>query len=283
MDDYEIVIAGDGHGAIALVKAFAFTSYGVNILSDDKQVLDYIRPFDRQIYSLNGLVNKYIICSGYTKIIDHCVIDRNTILNIHPSLLPRYRGRHSLAWALLNGEQQVGYTIHLVDREVDTGDILYQYSIQNTGQTVTDIWEDFHKDVISVVRNVVYKYKNKLLLPRPQNELLASYYPKRKWEDCFIKPNFNLEFMKKFLQVMQPPYPSPQFSIGGVDCHALNYHLEKKEVNREVGSILHVDNDNLEIQLFDGSLLASQLRQTSNNAPVYPSAFLKKGDLYFDE
>lgn len=51
-------------------------------------------------------------------------------LNLHPALLPKYRGSGVLLWALMNGEQQIGITIHFMIEKVDAGDIVLQRSLQ---------------------------------------------------------------------------------------------------------------------------------------------------------
>ena len=53
-------------------------------------------------------------------------VPRHGIVNGHPSLLPRYRGPSPVAWAIRNGENEVGFTFHYMDAELDTGNILAQ-------------------------------------------------------------------------------------------------------------------------------------------------------------
>ncbi len=66
-------------------------------------------------------------------------------LNIHDSLLPKYTGFSPLIWALINGEQEVGLTAHLMDEELDAGDIVLQRSTPvGPKDTVTDL---FHRTV----------------------------------------------------------------------------------------------------------------------------------------
>lgn len=69
-----------------------------------------------------------IISSYYRKIFPKELIKVPSlgIVNIHPSLLPYYRGPVPTAWAILNGESEFGITIHKVDAGIDTGDILVQ-------------------------------------------------------------------------------------------------------------------------------------------------------------
>jgi methionyl-tRNA formyltransferase len=56
-------------------------------------------------------------------------IPRLGAFNVHPSLLPDYRGPAPAAWAILNGEQTTGVTIHVVDKGIDTGDVLIQQEV----------------------------------------------------------------------------------------------------------------------------------------------------------
>ena len=67
-------------------------------------------------------------------------------LNIHPSLLPKFRGLHAVKQALDAGEKETGCTVHYVDEDVDTGPIIMQekMAIQN-GDSVDSLHKRIHK------------------------------------------------------------------------------------------------------------------------------------------
>lgn len=65
-------------------------------------------------------------------------------LNVHAGKLPRYRGRNVINWALINGEPEIGITVHAVDAGIDTGDILLQ-------RTLPVAWTDTYGDVLDRV------------------------------------------------------------------------------------------------------------------------------------
>lgn len=74
-----------------------------------------------------------IICSIYYRwIIKQEIIDivKGKIFNLHPSLLPKYRGCSSLTWAMINGEKECGFTYHYVDAGCDTGKIILQKKVR---------------------------------------------------------------------------------------------------------------------------------------------------------
>jgi methionyl-tRNA formyltransferase len=75
---------------------------------------------------LAALGAEAMVVVGYGQIIPQSIIDlpRHGILNVHASLLPRYRGAAPVQWAIVNGETQTGVTIMRIDAGLDTGDML---------------------------------------------------------------------------------------------------------------------------------------------------------------
>jgi methionyl-tRNA formyltransferase len=73
-----------------------------------------------------------LLCIGYPCILKEDILSVPRLLaaNFHASLLPRYRGKHPVFWALRNGERWAGLTVHKMDPGIDTGDILYQVRLR---------------------------------------------------------------------------------------------------------------------------------------------------------
>ena len=71
-----------------------------------------------------------VIAVYYAPILDPCIFTIPPLgtINLHPSLLPAYRGGHPLFWSVYNGDTQAGATIHFIDARTDAGDILYQHA-----------------------------------------------------------------------------------------------------------------------------------------------------------
>ena len=70
-----------------------------------------------------------IIVSSFNQIIPKPIISipKLGVINIHPSLLPKYRGATPTVWALMNGEKETGVTIHFIeDERIDNGNIITQ-------------------------------------------------------------------------------------------------------------------------------------------------------------
>jgi methionyl-tRNA formyltransferase len=80
---------------------------------------------------LKSLAAEIMVVVGYGQIIPQAIIDlpRRGILNVHASLLPKYRGAAPIQWAIANGETQTGVTIMRIDAGLDTGDMLSKGSL----------------------------------------------------------------------------------------------------------------------------------------------------------
>ena len=78
----------------------------------------------------------FIVLAGYMRLIGKSLLDEyeGKIINIHPSLLPKYRGLDAIGQAIQNGEQEIGVTVHYVDAGMDTGKIIAQKKIEQNIQ-----------------------------------------------------------------------------------------------------------------------------------------------------
>jgi methionyl-tRNA formyltransferase len=80
---------------------------------------------------LRQLEAEIMVVVGYGQIIPQSIIDlpKHGILNVHASLLPKYRGAAPIQWAIANGESETGVTIMQIDAGLDTGDMLLKRSV----------------------------------------------------------------------------------------------------------------------------------------------------------
>ncbi len=113
---------------------------------------------------------------------------RGRIVNIHPGLLPGYRGRHPVRWAMVNGESKCGVSIHFMEETIDTGDIVYQQEVEITD--ADDIGTMYTKLAITAsggIDMILQKIIRQEKLERiEQQREEASYFPPRKPSDSLI-------------------------------------------------------------------------------------------------
>ncbi len=125
--------------ALEVAKEFGIETY----IIDYKQYRSR-SEFNKAILEQLKMLNPDLIClAGYMRIIDEDIINNyeNKIINIHPSLLPKYPGLHAIDKAVIAGEQETGVTTHFVDAGMDTGPIIKQAKFSISGLKLDEVYE----------------------------------------------------------------------------------------------------------------------------------------------
>jgi methionyl-tRNA formyltransferase len=100
-------------------------------------------------------------------------------INLHPSLLPKYRGAAPIQWAVINGENSTGLTTFLLKPMVDAGDILIQRAVTiGPDETAGELYERLKIDGADVVCETVDGFESGSLTPRPQDDVVSTPAPK---------------------------------------------------------------------------------------------------------
>ncbi len=141
---------------------------------------------------------------------------RIAALNLHGSLLPKYRGRVPVNWAVLHGERETGATLHLMEAKPDAGDIVAQ-------QAVPILPDDTAREVfdkVTVAAEIALAGVLPSLLrgvvPRRRNALeLGSYFGGRRPEDGRIDWMQPARRVYDLIRAVAPPYPGAFFDVGG--------------------------------------------------------------------
>jgi methionyl-tRNA formyltransferase len=128
-------------------------------------------------------------------------------INIHGSLLPKYRGRTPHVWAIINGEKYAGITSHLIDEGVDTGAIIKQEKIKieehDTGAILLQRYEKIYPNLL--IDSIDFLLNNGV--PSKQNEEHASYFGKREPIMGYIDFYQKSDKIIDFVRAQSNPYP----------------------------------------------------------------------------
>jgi methionyl-tRNA formyltransferase len=94
-----------------------------------------------------------ILSINYLFLLDEEMISKLPLaINIHGSLLPKYRGRTPHVWSIINGETKTGVTAHIIDADCDTGDIVKQIVVpiekDDTGATILEKYEKIYPELL---------------------------------------------------------------------------------------------------------------------------------------
>ena len=142
---------------------------------------------------------------------------RRGALNVHGSLLPKYRGRAPVNWAILMGERETGATLHDMTVKPDAGGIVDQ-------QAVPILPDDTAKEVfdkVTLAAEIVLDRSLPALVagtaPRRVNDLAAgSYFGGRRPEDGRIDWSWPAQRVHDLVRAVAPPYPGAYCDLGGV-------------------------------------------------------------------
>lgn len=127
---------------------------------------------------INQLEPDFIVVIAYGQILKKVILDIPKIacVNVHASLLPKYRGASCLQAPILNGDKETGISIMLMDEGLDTGDILRQEKIELSG---TENLEFLHDNLsvlgASVLADTLDSFAQGKIKPQKQDESLSSY------------------------------------------------------------------------------------------------------------
>jgi methionyl-tRNA formyltransferase len=135
-------------------------------------------------------------------------IPKKLAVNIHGSLLPKYRGRTPHVWSIINNESEAGITAHVMDNGCDTGDIIEQIVVpimeNDTGYSLLLKYKALYGELVALV---LHKIKSNTVSFRKQENTKSTYFPKRTPDDGLIDWSWQKERIRNWVQAQAFPYP----------------------------------------------------------------------------
>jgi methionyl-tRNA formyltransferase len=126
-------------------------------------------------------------------------------MNLHGSLLPKYRGAAPINWAIINGEKESGVTTFLLQHEIDTGDILFQSKTTiGEDELVGEVYERLMHIGAELVLKSVKALENGEVVAVPQSNEASCPAPKIFHETCRINFNQSAEKVHNFIRGLSP-------------------------------------------------------------------------------
>lgn len=171
--------------------------------------------FEDNINKLKSYSPDLIIVVAYGLILPQAVIDIPNIdcINIHTSLLPRWRGAAPIQRAILAGDKTTGVTIQKIDIGLDTGDIIESCSCEinnkETTESLTTKLNDISKELLSLVLN---KYLESKVKYTKQDDSKATYAAKLDKTEALIDFNNSADFIDRQIRALNP-WPSAKAQL----------------------------------------------------------------------
>ena len=186
-------------------------SHGIPVFQPDTLKNSEI---EAQIKALNPDV---IVVVAYGKILPESILNipKYGCVNGHASLLPKYRGASPIQWCIVCGENETGITTMLMDKGMDTGDILEQTHIKiGPEETAEELFERLSDISASLMVSTLAKLEKGEITPTKQNEADATYAPIIKKEMALLDFNKTAEEIHNAVRGYYS-WPCAHFFMGG--------------------------------------------------------------------
>jgi methionyl-tRNA formyltransferase len=141
---------------------------------------------------------------------------RRAALNLHPSLLPAYRGRAPINWVLVRGEERTGVTLHHMIERADAGDIVGQRAIAIAPrETALSLYRKMEEEGVRLLADLLPRVAAGTAPRTPQDESRASTFGRRRPEDGRIDWSWPAARIDCLVRAVAPPWPGAFGEVEG--------------------------------------------------------------------
>ncbi len=212
--------------------------------------------------ALRNLQPDIMVVVAYGQIIPKSVlsIPKYGAVNVHASLLPKYRGAAPIAWAILNGEKVTGVTTMLLDEGMDTGDILLQTEVPiGDGETCETLHDRLASSGAQLLLETLEKTKTGDIHPIPQDHSKATYAPLLKKEDGHIDWKKEAREIDRQIRAFNP-WPGAFTKWGDQLLKIYQGEIRKRAPVGKAGTVIWVGSDFIEVETGKDSYLIKEIQ-----------------------
>ena len=212
--------------------------------------------------SIKNIEFDVMIVSAYGKILPNWLLDKALIMpvNIHYSLLPKYRGASPIQSSILNGDKETGITFMKMSQNMDEGDIIEKFSILihdswNKTDLENALSDKSIEKIIEVLNNI---YANNYSLEKQDHDK-ASYCFKVQKQDSIVdfnSPSFSI--LNKFRALNE--WPGLSFIHKEISIKIHKLHVEPCDLSFKPGEIISFNKQGITIKTADSSIVITHLQ-----------------------
>ncbi|HIT32165.1 MAG TPA: methionyl-tRNA formyltransferase [Candidatus Enterenecus stercoripullorum] len=225
---------------------------------------------------LRQLEPDLIVVAAYGKILPKEVLELPALgcVNIHSSLLPKYRGAAPINWAILNGEDRTGVTLMYMAEGLDTGDMLAQAETEIAlDEDAGQLHDQLARMGAKLLVETLPSLEAGTAVAVPQDDALSCYAPMLSKE---LSP---VDWSRTARQIHDQvrglvPWPSAVTQLDGVRCKLWKTALTHETTDKAPGSVVQADKRGLKLACGDGQVLELLEVQPDGKKRMAASAFL---------
>ena len=228
-----------------------------------------LQPTSIKTTEFNDLIARqkpdFLVVIAFGKILPENILalPRKGTINVHASLLPKYRGPAPIQWAVINDDKETGVCTQLMEKELDTGDLLL--SIRETikpDDTAGDLHDRLAVIGATVLIDTLKGLADKTIQPVRQDHSLATYAPMLTKDDGLINWNKPAESIECFIRGVTP-WPGAYTFLGDKRLKIFRSQPVETEIAEPPGSILKGFPDELRIATAQGALSIKEIQGAS--------------------
>jgi methionyl-tRNA formyltransferase len=212
--------------------------------------------------ALHSLKPDMIVVAAFGQILPKTIIDFPPLgcLNIHPSLLPRYRGAAPLNWSIIRGEAKTGVTIMLMDEGMDSGDILTQEETPiGASETYGDLHDRLAKLGATLLVQTIEKAVAGTVRRQPQDASGVTLAPRLAKETGRINWQNSASDIVNLIRGLSPS-PAAYTSLNEQLMKIFTAEAHPGSVNHAPGIISIIDKSGLSVAASDGYVLLKDIQ-----------------------
>ncbi|MGB1236826.1 MAG: methionyl-tRNA formyltransferase [Pseudomonadales bacterium] len=220
------------------------------------QPLNFNEP--DSVAQLQALQPDVLIVVAYGIILPQHVLDipKYGCINVHASLLPRWRGAAPIERARLSGDKQTGITIMQMDKGLDTGDMLNKVSLDiNQDMTSADLYQQLLPLGVNALITTLNDISQGTLKPESQDDQLACYAEKLTKEEALIDWSAPAAHVLRKIKGMSPR-PVAHSQLGELTIRIWNAEQSSDQSQATAGSIVAINKKSIVISCGDGQCIA---------------------------
>jgi methionyl-tRNA formyltransferase len=210
---------------------------------------------------------KIVVVAAFGQILPKSIIDFPPLkcLNIHPSLLPKYRGAAPINWAIIRGETKTGVTIMLMDEGMDSGDIVLQ---QQTKIDSTETYGELHDRLAisgaALLMEAIDRMAAGTVLGQPQDASLVTFAPRLKKETGRINWSFDTDAIMNLIRGLSP-VPAAYTFLEGQTLKIFRAETEQGKTEDAPGTIGPETDRGLPVAASDGRVFLKEVQLAGKN------------------
>ncbi|MCF7877607.1 MAG: methionyl-tRNA formyltransferase, partial [Candidatus Omnitrophica bacterium] len=154
---------------------------------------------------------------------------KKAAINIHDALLPKYAGFSPVNWAIINGEKEVGITVHYIEEILDQGKIILQEAVLvQESDTVVEVLEKIFEKIPAVALKSLDLIENDRVEAKKQDLNQASFYHKITGKDCEINWQNSYKAVYNFIRALFDPFSNAYTYFQGKKIKIKKASIPKK-------------------------------------------------------